>query len=396
MFEISRNVLKKYSGTASHVEIPEKVTKIADKAFISCVVLRDIKLNDSIKSIETGAFEDCTNLIMINFPNALTSIGMGAFFNCQSLSEVFFDENSSLESIGRYAFKNCTSITKVILPPSLKQIGRFAFAYCNNLLEIYISRTTECENNALEYINPFAKVIWYESPSEVYKDPPSNIAKPSKDWHISENRLTKFSGEKATVSIPPEIEIVESNAFSLSTNIDTISFSNVKIIEKCAFYKSNVRKVNLGGSLLSVEGHAFFGCKNLSTVSFPSSLMRIGSHAFRECSNLKSIEFNWGIQEISAHAFSDCISINKLIFPHSLHTIKKGAFYNCNNIKAVFIPNSVDTIEDFAFLSCKNITFFCEATQKPQKWSNYWCEKDCSINWNVSFADFENIIKGTL
>ena len=124
--------------------------------------------------------------------------------------------------------------------------------------------------------------------------------------------------------------------------------------------------------------------------------MRIGSHAFRECSNLKSIEFSWGIQEISAHAFSDCISINKLIFPRSLHTIKKGAFYNCNNIKAVFIPNSVDTIEDFAFLSCKNIAFFCESTQKPQKWSNYWCEKDCSINWNVSFADFENIIKGTL
>lgn len=57
-FEIEDGVLKKYTGTATEVVIPEGVT-----------------------SIGFGAFEDCSSLVRISIPEGVTSIGCYTFLS---------------------------------------------------------------------------------------------------------------------------------------------------------------------------------------------------------------------------------------------------------------------------------------------------------------------------
>ena len=394
VFEITRYKLKKYTGHDTSVSLPDDILQICERAFDSCNSVREVKLNDCVTSIGTGAFQNCDHLLFIHFPNALQKIDTGAFFNCRSLSEICFDIESMLDTIGRFAFKNCTSVTRIILPPSLKFVGRYAFAYCNNVREIYIPKSAECESNALAYINPFAKIVWYEDASEVYKQESTAIHKQSKDFLVSENRLLKYLGSKKALTTPPNVEIIESNAFDKNCPLESISLSNVKIIDECAFWQSNVSQFKFGESLLSIESHAFYACQGLEHIVFPPSLLKIGSHAFRQCVNLKTVKFVFGIQEIATNAFSNCESINTLSFPHSLKFIGKSAFSGENKLKYVFIPNSINIIEDFAFLGCKNAVFFCEAKEKPAGWSDFWYDKNCKVNWGVSLTEFENATKG--
>ena len=65
-----------------NTEIPNSVTAIGEKAFMSCQGLTEIVIPESVQEIGKYAFENCTNLRMLTLADGLQAIRWGAFWNC--------------------------------------------------------------------------------------------------------------------------------------------------------------------------------------------------------------------------------------------------------------------------------------------------------------------------
>lgn len=105
------------------VKIPQSVEKLEWYAFMGCKNLKNVKLPERLQILDTGCFSDC-GLENISIPGSVKEIGISCFRGCESLSSV--ELNEGLECIDTSAFED-TPITKVVIPKSIKKIGKEAF-----------------------------------------------------------------------------------------------------------------------------------------------------------------------------------------------------------------------------------------------------------------------------
>lgn len=89
-----------------HIDLPDTVLQIGEKAFQDCSALSTVELPQSLNYIGNAAFQN-SGLKTIILPNNLKSIGTSAFENCSSLSAIYIPGNSLV--IGANAFGNCPS-----------------------------------------------------------------------------------------------------------------------------------------------------------------------------------------------------------------------------------------------------------------------------------------------
>lgn len=121
-FTIENGVLKKYTGMASVVEVPEGVICFAEGAFEGSTANKVI-CPSTLKRISKFCFANSAlHDIVLNF--SLEVIEDFAFLNCDSLSAVDFP--ITLKVIGMKAFSN-TAIRKVRLPSSVLYVASNAF-----------------------------------------------------------------------------------------------------------------------------------------------------------------------------------------------------------------------------------------------------------------------------
>lgn len=159
-FLIVDGVLKKYSGTANNVVIPNGVT-----------------------SIGFGAFSSCYTVESVTIPNSVTSIDMQAFYNCSYLKSITIP--NGVKSIGTYAFYKCSNLKSIVIPESVTNIGSSVFGQCKNLT-IQVVR----DSYAHRYV--MAEKLSYIIIGEPYIVTLSglgNVSKASMDIYIDKNDL---------------------------------------------------------------------------------------------------------------------------------------------------------------------------------------------------------------
>ena len=115
-------------------------------------------------------------------------------------------------------------------------------------------------------------------------------------------------------------------------------------------YRTEIRKVIIGDSILSIGESAFYGCTNLEEVITPETEFRyikdqigwhISSGAFGECPSLKSFTFPKGITYLEGQPFVSCNSLESIYIRGNL----SGAYDNeigfryCPNLKKVYIED---------------------------------------------------------
>ena len=142
--------------------------------------------------------------------------------------------------------------------------------------------------------------------------------------------------------------------------------------------------------VVSIEGMAFYECRNLTSVTIPNSVTSIGGKAFFGCIGLTSVTIGNSVTSIGYMAFNSCRSLTSVTIPSSVDSIRSGAFNYCSNLSAInvasgnthyssidgvlynyvqdtliqcpcaktsiTIPNSVTSIGDHAFNNCCNLT----------------------------------------
>ena len=196
-FEIVDGVLKKYSGTANEVVIPDIVTSIGESAFFyrlnithvtipnsvtiigvdsfkACRNLLSITIPNSVTTIEKGAFSGCWRLKNISISNSVTTIGESAFYGCRDLEEITIPDG--VTTIESHTFCACSNLTKVTMPNTLRTIGDYAFEDCNSLLEVTIPKSvTFVGKYVFDKFDKDAKVKVH-----IHKD--ANISKWGNGW----------------------------------------------------------------------------------------------------------------------------------------------------------------------------------------------------------------------
>lgn len=131
------------------------VHSIGEYAFAMCKELTDLSFLSCVKEIGGFAFYKCINIESFDMPNSLCELGRASFAHCINLKRIRFSE--SLSIIRRDAFKNCTSLTEIFLPGNVKRVCSNAFADCSNLSKVKLSKNTiveKCafpENTVFEY-----------------------------------------------------------------------------------------------------------------------------------------------------------------------------------------------------------------------------------------------------
>lgn len=184
-FDIRGGVLRRYSGLAVEIEIPEGVTEIADAAFKgakncekiilpqsltaigaeafsgcpvenvnipSCVTkiekfafyktaLREMIIPDGVVELGENCFSECYQLEKAVIPSTCKRVGENAFRNCIGLKELELAEG--IEAIGDYAFHSCSALKKAVIPEGVYEIGNFAFEGCTSLVALYLPDTVQ-------------------------------------------------------------------------------------------------------------------------------------------------------------------------------------------------------------------------------------------------------------
>ena len=83
-----------------------------------------VTLSSGLENIDIMAFYACTNLARVIIPDKVARIGNQAFSSCLALSELTL--SYGLNSIGQGAFNGC-SIQDLRIPDSVTSIGSVAF-----------------------------------------------------------------------------------------------------------------------------------------------------------------------------------------------------------------------------------------------------------------------------
>lgn len=105
-FIVENEILVKYLGNSTTIQIPHGIKKIGMGAFANTNI-EVVTFSDSLQSIEEKAFENCIGIEFLDLPEGLMQIGENAFYGCTSLKCVYIP--STVLVIENSAFDLCSS-----------------------------------------------------------------------------------------------------------------------------------------------------------------------------------------------------------------------------------------------------------------------------------------------
>lgn len=319
-FIIENNVLIKYNGKDTVVNVPEGVEVIGSEVFIYNEKIKEVALPKSCTIIEKNAFYYCEKLNRVTMNGDVTKIDKGAFGLCSKLEYINIPD--SVEFIGNAAI-SVGKIKELHLPKSLGNIEKanfLDFGY-NEFTLTSITIDNDNPNLATE-----DGVLYNKDKTVLYKYPPNkageNFIVPETVKVIKDRAFEKAINLKSIV-LPKNIIEIANSAFSSCKNLEKINFpEGLKIIGSVAFYETAITEANLPQGLKEINFDAFRRCSQLKTVNIPGSVEKIGNSIFEDCRNLETIIIGEGISKID-FLESTMFCVPKLIsIPASVTEIK--------------------------------------------------------------------------
>ena len=333
-----------YSGSASDIILPEKVTylekeydvvAVADNVFKSNTSITSFTGTANLTSIGSDAFYGCSNLTSVDGLEKVLSIGSQAFRECKNLSTV--GDMPSLKKIGYHAFYYCQSLALMGDVSNVESIDYEAFYSCSSLTSLNLSAVTSIEYYAFSGCSSLTTV--------------GDISKVAKI-----GSQTFYSCEKLKSVDLASVTAIESNAFQYCYNLTSLgSMDNVMTISSYAFF--DCRALNSlpdMPKLTSIGEYAFYNCNNLTTIGNMPELTNISNYVFWDCYNLATIGNTDKLTGVGNYAFNNCqklkaINISKVI------NLGTGAFRYCYALKDVGVLEEMINIGSEAFIECSGL-----------------------------------------
>ena len=118
------------------------------------------------------------------------------------------------------------------------------------------------------------------------------------------------------------------------------------------YYRTTIRKVDIGNGFSSLGDEAFNGCSCLESIVIPSNVTSGGTRAFADCAMLSSIVIPHAMYTINDYMLNGCRALTKAILPHGLTKVGQYAFSNCVAVDDILLPDAVTSIGSQAFRFC--------------------------------------------
>ena len=166
----------------------------------------------------------------------------------------------------------------------------------------------------------------------------------SAPWKTYSNTINK-------VVIQPGVTSIGKNAFSLCTNLESITIpKSVTSIGWSAFQGcSSLKSITIPEGVTSIGWKAFKGCSRLMSITIPEGVTSIGDSAFEDCRGLTSISLPESVIKIGNYAFKSTALTGKFVIPSGVTKIGDGLFENCQKLTEVVIPDGITFIGPYAF-----------------------------------------------
>ena len=338
------------STSITDIKIGANIKKIGEKAFYMCEKLQSVTWHCQCDVIPVDCFSGCSNLTQFDFSN-IKRIEKRAFSE-SGLQKVCLPQN--IECIIEGAFSRCKTLSSVKWNCKCDVIPTFCFYKCRNLTQFDFSKIKKVEKCAF-------------SESGLQK-----VCLPQNIECISEWAFGKCK-ELRSVEWNCKCDVIPVFCFLRCSNLTQFDFSNIKRIDRAAFYESGLKEVCLPENIECIIEGAFCRCKTLSSVKWNCKCNVISVDCFAGCSNLTQFDFS-NIKRIGAHAFEDsgltsvrlsketavdqsgfacCNDLEKIEWL-SGRSIEGDIFEECQNIKEIIISDNVMGIAVDAFASSPN------------------------------------------
>lgn len=162
------------------------------------------------------------------------------------------------------------------------------------------------------------------------------------------------------------LPVTEVSGFNGNQTIkELIIKDGVQTLGPYSFYQSNVEKVVLPPSLLTISGQAFMYCNYINEV-----------------------QFSEGLETILAAAFYDC-SIPKVVLPKSVKTVAAVSFGVCKQLTEVIFKGKPTNLINSAFNSCPNLTSVKVPWGEGQVEGAPWGATNATITYNYVYTEGE-------
>lgn len=343
---------------------------LADKEgyilFAPAGVRGDIVLPTQARGVMDSAFYGNTKITSLVIPGNYTYIGSYAFYGNTALTQVVFEAafstNYSLEISG-YAFYNDGKLTTVIFDAksNVWKIGDHAFMNTGLTGTFVLSPD---ENGEYELPETTGTLNLPETLTQIGSQ--------------AFRSLTKIN----TVIIPASVELIDTEAFALMSNLETLTFVDAKLAEEGeeqegwlvingnAFQNATkLTKVRLPVQTLTVTASVFTGCTNISTVLVPTEN---GYYADQDgvLYNKDITEVVWypygrigdyvlpeTVTSIGASAFTGNPGLTKITIGYKVTSIAASAFKDCTNLREVIFEETPETDDDGEPVEPVSLTF---------------------------------------
>ena len=368
----------------SHINLPQNLKIISENAFYACSALTgDLIIPDGVTEIGGRAFMSC-NFSTITIPEKIETIGLEAFVNGKKLEAIYgpyttpdnrclikdgrllefagyglteytlpntithindyyvSHYNDTLTTlilpetvtyIGYTAFRYCTKLTSLTIPDSVTEFGWGAFYNCSSLTSVYVTspQPASIPSDGALFASK-TKIYTYDNLVDAYKT----------KW----NRLaSKIYGNGQTLTDTTIITYT-------STDGQTITPTDCAILSNT--YENGVGTLTIIGNIKIMP--SFRNSSTLQTITIPESIQSVGNYVFSNCSELISVDFAGNnVTTIGYQTFYKCSKLTNITLPDSVITIGDSSFWG-SGLTSITIPNNVKTIAYSAFRECSNLT----------------------------------------
>ncbi len=397
--------IRSYTGHRRYITIPDMidgkiVSSIGEEAFKGETRLREVILPKELKRIRRSAFEGCNNLVHIDLPDTVVEIGEKAFFNNVRLSYVGIGGSSQLASIGNFAFSNCAKLQRFELPASVVSVNGSAFYGATNLTAFTVragNKNFTAKDGVLFNYTQSTLVAYPAGMREEYTIPATVLT--IGDYSFGYMRFAGINlgnvqtignfafanSELESIVIPDTVTAMGVSAFEKNFYLQSVQLGNgLTAISKYVFYyctaleqieiPANIREIQQGAfantlgmtsvtfasnSKLTAIGKSAFASSSLSSVAIPASVISIGDAAFAQhfLAPLASVTFaeDSQLRTIGGEAFKGTYRLTAIDLPEQLTSLGAFAFMG-SGLEQVTIPASLTSFGAGAFAACHSLT----------------------------------------
>ena len=175
-------------------------------------------------------------------------------------------------------------------------------------------------------------------------------------FEIKDSVLIRYNGEDSDVAVPEGVKVIGVSAFIGRERVRNVKLPDgVERIERNAFLKCGIERIDLPDSVKEISDGAFMDCGNLKEITIPAGAA-IGGEAFVRTPWLNDKRREDPLVIINGTLIDGRACRGKVVIPENVTAISNSAFADNTRITDVSFPDGPVEIGEWAFSGCKGLT----------------------------------------